>query len=267
MPGPAPILDCHAHLFPDGLAERAMARLGDHYGVAPVRMPTLAELIAEMDDWGVDRAAALQVATKPEQVSPINDWDLELSRHPRLIHFGALHPGQSAEDIEAEIERLVAGGVRGVKLQPFFQGFDPLASEGLDLIARIGRRLVVVIHGGEEMVTVRPLFTGPDRLARLLDLAPDTRFVIAHLGGYERWDEVLHVLAGRDVWFDISFTLHRCPRDLALRIIERHGTSRIVWGSDFPWAHMDWHPVEALGLGPEATAAILGANLAALLAL
>jgi len=261
------IIDAHCHIFPDALAERAMARLSEMYVVHPVAMPTHAGVLAEMDLRGVDRAVALQVATKPEQVRTINDWAIELAADPRLVPMGALHPSQPPDEIAAEIDRLVEAGIRGVKLQPFFQQFDPLAPEALDMLRRVGDRLVVIIHGGEEMVEVRPLLTTPERLAKLQDAVPEVRFIMAHLGGYARWDESLIHLAGRDLYFDISFTLHCCPRDLALRILEAHGTDRVVWGSDFPWAAMDWSPISELDLSPVETAGILGENLRRLMKL
>lgn len=261
------VIDAHAHIFPDDLAERAVARLSETYGVQPVRLPTLAGVIEEMDQHGVARACALQVATKPEHVQVINTWALELVSHDRIIPFGALHSRQPREEIAAEIDRLQAGGVRGVKLQPYFQGFDPLSPEGLELFRLIGNRLVVLIHGGEEMIHVTPLWTAPELLARLHDAVPDVKMIIGHLGGYDRWGEVLQHLAGRDVYFDLSFTLHQCPRDLVLRILERHGCDRVVWGSDFPWASMDWRLLMGLGLNDVETKGILSGNLLRFLSL
>jgi uncharacterized protein len=255
------VIDGHCHIFPDSLAERAMERLSGMYGVDPVRLPTLAGVLAEMEEHGVDRAVALQIATKPEQVRTINDWAVELAANPRLVPMGALHPGLPHHEIEVEVDRLVAAGIRGVKLQPYFQQYDPLSPEALDMLRRIGDRLIVIIHAGEEMLEVRPLLTTPERMARLHDAVPKLRFIMAHLGGYRRWDEALAHLAGRDVYLDISYTLHCCPKDLALRILEAHGTERVVWGSDFPWAPMDYSAVEELGLGAGETAGMLGENL------
>lgn len=260
------VFDAHAHLFPDALAERAVAQLSGMYGVQPVRLPTLSGLLAEMEAHGIARAAALQVATKPEHVGPINTWAIELAGDPRLAPFGALHPAQPREDLDAEIERLLAAGIRGIKLQPYFQRFDPLTPQALELLRLVGDRMVVLIHGGEEMIPVRPLWTTPEALARLHEAVPEVCLIVGHLGGYLLWEDALEHLAGRDVYLDIAFTLHKCPRDLALRIIEKHGCHRIVWGSDFPWATMDWGPTTQLGLNQDELEAILGLNMTRLLA-
>jgi hypothetical protein len=82
---PPMIIDCHTHVFPDDVAERAMA--------------------------------ALHAASRAE---PINDWLLGLSDE-RLIPFGAVHP--HLEDVAGELDRLEQAGILGPKLQPFFQGF------------------------------------------------------------------------------------------------------------------------------------------------
>ena len=112
------IIDGHTHIFPEKVADRAMEQLNGMYHVDPVRRPVLDELVVEMDEAGVDRSVYAPVSTRPDQVPSINRFALDLVDHPRIIPFGTLHP--HFEDVPGEIERLVAGGIRGVKLQPFF---------------------------------------------------------------------------------------------------------------------------------------------------
>jgi len=261
----AEIIDAHTHIFPDHVADRAIARLGEQYDAKPVRRPVLDELIAEMDVAGVSRSVLAPVATKPDQVPSINAFALELVAHPRVIPFATLHP--HFEDVVGEIERLVAGGVRGVKLQPFFQGFDfedPLAREMFDLI---GDRLVVLMHGGREMIQIGPVIPHGEALARLLDDFPRLALIVAHMGGYDMWEGVNEHLVGADVHFDLSYTFNHAPDDLILDICSRHGWEKIVFGSDFPWQAQS----EALaglhrrGLDDATFAAVASGNLVRLL--
>jgi len=259
------IIDGHTHIFPERVADRAVARLGEQYNAKPVRRPVLDELVVEMDASGVSRSVLAPVSTKPEQVPSINAFALELVARPRVIPFGTLHP--HFEDVAGEIERLVAGGVRGVKLQPFFQGFDfedPLAREMFGLI---DDRLVVLMHGGQEIIKIDSVIPHAEALARLLDDFPRLALIVAHMGGYEMWDEVEEHLVGADVHFDLSYTFNHAPDDLILDICSRHGWDRIVFGSDFPWQSQSdaLAGLRRLGLDDATFAAVAAGNLLRLL--
>lgn len=227
------IIDAHVHIFPDHVADRAVAQLGQLYNARPVRRPTLDELIAEMDASGVSRSVLAPVSTRPSQVPSINAFSLELAKHPRVIPFGTLHPYY--DDVPGEIERLLAGGIRGVKLQPFFQGYDFDDPRVRAMFAAIGDRLVVLMHGGQEIVTIDRVVPNPAAIARLLGDFPDLRMIVAHMGGYEMWEEVAEHLVGADVYFDVSYTFDRATDERIAEICSRHGWERIVFGSDFPW--------------------------------
>ncbi|MFW5868981.1 MAG: amidohydrolase family protein, partial [Armatimonadota bacterium] len=136
------IIDAHTHLFPEKVVDRAMEQLSAIYGATPVRRPILDELIVEMDEAGVDRSVYAPVSTRPDQVPSINRFALDLVDHPRIIPFGTLHPHY--EDLPGEIERLLEAGIRGVKLQPFFQGYDFADPSTRAMFEAIGDRLVVL---------------------------------------------------------------------------------------------------------------------------
>jgi predicted TIM-barrel fold metal-dependent hydrolase len=258
------IVDAHAHIFPDALAERAMAALSKAYGATPVGSPTCAGLLAHMDECGVDRAVVVPVATRPAQVGPANEWVLGLGE-PRLIAFGALHP--HSETLAEDIQGLVDRGVRGVKLQPWFQGYkldDPGVWRMLELI---GDRLIVLMHGGGELAPIPEIPTTPDRLAGLVRRFPEVRFIFAHLGGSGQWDEAEEHLLGLPVTLDASMVFDCCGDEQIRRIIRAHGPERVVWGSDYPWqtAALGIAGVKRLGLTEEETLGILGGNVLRLL--
>ena len=71
---PAHIVDFHAHVFPEKVADRAVEALAAAYQVRPVARPTPAGLLGVMDEAGVDVAVILPVATRPDQVRSINEW-------------------------------------------------------------------------------------------------------------------------------------------------------------------------------------------------
>jgi len=259
------IIDAHVHIFPDHIADKAVAQLGELYNAQPVRRPTLDELVAEMDASGVSRAVFAPVSTRPEQVTSINAFALGLVEHPRMIPFGTLHPHFA--DVPGEIERLIAGGIRGVKLQPFFQGYDFADARTREMLAAIGDRLVVLMHGGQEIVTIDPVIPHAAALAGLLADFPRLRMIVAHMGGYEMWEDVAEHLVGTDVYFDLSYTFDRATDELIADICTRHGWERIVFGSDFPWMSQSQAlaGLRRLGLDEATFAAVVSGNLLRLL--
>jgi predicted TIM-barrel fold metal-dependent hydrolase len=253
------IIDCHTHVFADNIAPKAMEALHAAYRAEPVAMPTVAGILEHMAQSGVDVSVICPVATKPSQVQPINDWLLSL-REPRLQPLGAIHP--HGADAAAELDRLEQAGVKGLKLQPFFQQFtldDPQLVRLLDLITD---RFLVLLHAGDEISPLTDIQPTPERLARLLDRFPKLRLIAAHAGGYQLWDDVERCLVGRDLLFDISYTTDKAPVEQLRRIVLNHGADKILWGSDFPWQSqtMALAGLKALGLSEEQERAILGDN-------
>ena len=259
------IIDAHTHIFPEKVADRAMEQLTSIYGATPVRRPVLEELVAEMDEAGVDRAVYAPVSTRPDQVGSINRFALGLVEHPRIIPFGTLHPHH--DDVRGEVERLLAGGVLGVKLQPYFQGyrFDERATRAM--FEAIGERLVVLMHGGQEIIEIEDVVPNAEALARLVEGYPRLRMIVAHMGGYEIWEEVEEHLVGAPVHFDLSYTFGHAPDELIAQVCSRHGWGRVVFGSDFPWQSESeaLAGLRRLGLDEETFAGVAAGNLTRLL--
>lgn len=254
------IIDSHTHAFPDKVAPAAVESLQQVYGAVPVMMPTIDNLLRHMDEAGVDKSVVCPVATKPEQVRSINRWILELPRE-RLIPFGALHP--HCDDSEAQIQRLLDGGIQGIKFQPFFQGFRLAEPAAEALFEVIGDQFLVVMHAGDEIIPIPDIEPTPQRLAALADRHPYLRLQIAHMGGYQLWDAVERHLVGQRVLLDTSYAVGIAPDEQMRRITTAHGPVRIVWGSDFPWRSQSqaMANLRALGLPAEQEQAILGSNL------
>ena len=258
------IFDCHAHIFPENVVDRAMQALSARYGARPVGRATPEGLLQHMDECGVDRCLVLGVATRPGQVQSINDWLTGL-KEERLTPLGSLHPHM--DGLEDEVARLVDLGVKGVKLQPHFQEYALDDPQVRRMFEAIGDRLFVLMHGGQEIIPIDDLQPTPPRLARLVEAFPQVRFVFAHLGAYLQWDEVERELVGSGAHLDASYVFDICPDEQIRRIILNHGPERVMWGSDFPWQTQaqGLRGIARLGLGTEIEAGILGGNLLRLL--
>ncbi len=230
---PRHVIDFHTHAFPEKVAARAISVLREEYRVEPQGEATVPGLLHAMGEDGVDASVIAPVATRPDQVRSINDWAATV-QSDRIICFGALHPDLA--NVEAEIERIVALGLKGVKLQPNFQRFSPDDQRVWPLYEAAQGRLIVLLHSGQEIRALDSIHSTPAALARVNDAFPDLTVVIAHMGGYQVWDDVRRHLVGRDVYFDTSYcSRDDLPDDELLDLIRAHGSDRVVFGTDYPW--------------------------------
>ena len=264
---PRHVVDFHTHVFPDKVAERAVASLTSSYGVQPVATPTVAGLLALMDEVGVDVSVVGPVATRADQVVSINNW-AAASSSGRVVCFGALHP--ELPDVAAEVERIASLGLRGIKCQPNFQRFSPDDPRMWPAYQAAEGRLAVLFHSGQEIAPLPEIYAQPEALARVHAMFPKLTMVAAHLGGYQMWQEVRAHLLGKDVYLDTSY----CPPSEVsdgdmVDLIRTHRAERVVFASDFPWGHpgRDLARLCRLGLGSDEIEAVAWGNATRILAL
>ena len=232
-----PVFDCHVHLYPDGLAPKAVSALAQRFGNPPAFDGTVAGLTADLARSGIRGALNLPVATRPDQVASINAWAAAINHGP-VRSLATIHPDTS--DIPATLDAIQAAGFRGVKLHPEYQAFtldDPRMQPVWRGCAERG--LFVFLHAGGERVFTPPFRTTPRALAALLAAHPRLTVVAAHLGGFQMWDEAEAALIGRPLYLDLSHTLFWMSDAQLVRMVRRHGASRILFGSDAPWQSPD----------------------------
>ena len=263
-PAPGPVIDFHTHVFPDALAPAALERLQQRAGLAPAYDGTTAGLKAAMRHGGVGRSVIQPVAGKPSQVRSINDWLAGLVE-PELVAFGAMHPALA--DPGAELERLRAAGFLGIKSHPEFQSFRP-DDERLDpLYEGAARRgLICFFHAGKD-IAIPTVHSDPAGFARLLDRHPDLVVVLAHMGGWQQWDQVERHLAGKHVYLDTAFSMTYLGERGFCRLVEAIGAEHVLFGSDGPWGDVtsEVARLRAMPLPDDDLDAILWRNAARLL--
>jgi predicted TIM-barrel fold metal-dependent hydrolase len=184
------IIDIHAHAFPDALAARIIEPMAKEAGVPAAHAGTVSSLKDSMRCAGIGLSVLMPVATKPDQVASVNRWAIaQNSDGDEVLSFGALHPQQ--EDAVAEVERLAAAGVKGVKFHPDYQQFrpdDPVMFPAYEAMAERG--MIVLFHCGKDLSTPPPVMGTPERIYAVHELFGTLRIIGAHFGGYEMWDDV-----------------------------------------------------------------------------
>ncbi len=229
-------IDAHAHIFPDKIADRAAAGIGNFYHMPAHHNGSLSQLLQAEDEAGISRIVAHSVATTPTQVAHINEFILWAHReHPdRIIPFAALHP--DVQNIERVVEEIIAAGFRGVKVHPDFQEFQLDEPRALRMFSLLAGRLPVLIHTGD----TRYDFSSPRRMANVLDQLPELRAICAHLGGWGDYREARKRLAGRNIHVDTCSTLYHLKPQDAAELIRAFGVERVLFGTDYPM----WSPKE-----------------------
>ncbi len=255
------IVDFHTHAFSHQLAEKAMDKLEATCGIPRKSDGTIEDTCAKMKELGVDAAVVLNIASTPSSTPKVNDFAMEIDALPGVVAFGSLHP--LYDGLEEEICRLREGGLKGIKLHPYYQGFfveDELAFPMYELLEKSG--LYVCFHAGYDPLDPHMNYITPKGARTVHDRFPGMKMILAHLGSMYMWDEVEKYIVGTDIWMDTAFCAHAIDPEQLTRIIRNHGASKILLGSDFPWHNTteEIEMIRSLALSQQEKDWILGEN-------
>ena len=217
------IIDIHTHIpthtdaVPDAEA---------HFNEV-MRPDVTVQLTNSFDDYirdmgPVDRAIAFGVAINPHgseddmgvmrSQSEINDTASALARtYPdKVIGFMSVHP--DAPDVMDELERCVDDlGLKGMKLAPNYQNFDPLGSEARRVYEFAQRRgLPIVFHQGTAPMRAAPLmYAHPLVMDELAMDFRDLKIVMAHMAHPWHEDCITVIRKHPNVYADVSGQFYR----------------------------------------------------------
>lgn len=253
------IIDCHCHIYPDKIAEKASAATGRFYDIPMCCDGKISTMLEEGKKAGISRFLVFSVATKPEQTNSINRYIAStVAEHPdTMLGLGTMHPDDP--NIAREAEHILSLDLRGVKLHPEIQGIALDDPRCMAIYEACEGRLPLILHTGDKRYDM----SNPNRLIPILKRFPRMTVVGAHFGGWSIWSEAAEQLAGiENFYVDCSSSLYALTADEARRIVRLYGADRVLFGTDYPM----WHPLEevnrfdAIGLTREENEAILHGN-------
>jgi predicted TIM-barrel fold metal-dependent hydrolase len=171
----------------------------------------------------------------------VNDQTAEFVRsYPqKLIGFVSVHPDEG--DPVQEIERCVYDlGLRGMKLGPNYQGFDPLGASAFRVYEAAQRlRLPILFHQGTSPMRSAPLrYAHPLAMDEIAMAFPELRVVMAHMGHPWQADTIAVIRKHPHVYADVSAQFYRpWSQYHALRLATEWGVlDKLLLGSDYPVA-------------------------------
>lgn len=246
------IIDFHTHTFPDAMAEKTISALKSNSKTIPSSDGTNGGLSEKARAAGVTLSVVLPVITNPLSVSKINAFAAKVNENTEktgVLSFGGMHP--DCEDVKGAIREIKDLGLKGIKIHPAYQKTqinDIKYKRILALAEENG--LITVTHSGLD-IGVAGDWCSPIKTAELIDEIRPTRFVLAHMGGWEQWRDVNDFLCGKNVYFDTSFCCVTFSYDETAEVKDRkpvldekdfteiialHGADKILFGTDSPWA-------------------------------
>ena len=281
------IIDMHTHTFPEKLAAGTLDKLSHMSHTVPFSDGTTDGLLAKAGEAGIDLSVVLPVATAARQTAHINDASARLNEACAgrgIFSFGCMHP--DVPDYQAELSRVASLGLKGIKVHPVYQDADLDDLRYLRIFARAAElNLIVVTHAGLDVGYPGVVRCSPQMARRVVREIGDFAFVLAHMGGWNNWEEVPEALADTGVFLDTAFSTERMtplpdhrphPWDLQmldeegfLRIFRAFGADRLLFGTDSPWSPQKESLafIEGLPLLREEKDKILGGNAEKLLGL
>lgn len=281
------IIDFHTHTFPDKIAGTVISKLQVLSRSCPYSDATVEGLKASMKQASIDYSVSLPVMTNTGQVEKINTLAIqavEQIHESHIIPFGGIHPDYA--DYKKELRRLRDAGIRGIKIHPAYQGVDLddiRFLRILDTASELG--LIVLAHSGEDIGIPGHNYASVRHIHHVLKEVAPEKLVLAHMGGWDGWQDVERDLAGAPLWMDTAFCLGiiepapgtvRTPDESMmmtgeefLRLARKHGTDRILFASDSPWSSQTAYRehFRRMNLTPEEKRRIMGGNALKLLEL
>jgi len=248
------------------------------YSQPEAKMATAEELLASMDEAGIDSSVVLNVGwVNHELCVKTNDYILDsVSRYPtRLVGFCAIQP-RARDAAIAELERCAKAGAKGIgELRSDTQGFDLTDETTMKPLvdAALKHDLIFLTHSSEP---VGHQYFGkgsitPDILHSFITTFPNLKIVCAHWGGglpfYALMPEVSKALS--NVFFDTAATVFLYKPEIFEQISHIIGSDKILFGTDYPLMHQNrvLAQIQSPQLPEEDKARILGANAQKLLQL
>jgi predicted TIM-barrel fold metal-dependent hydrolase len=237
------IVDCHTHVGLAGQHVRGAIHedLMRTWG-RPLWHVPLEEHWAAMT--AVDRAIVLAFDAPRVGVEVPNEYVAAyVAQHPeKLIGFASVDPHRdgASDLLEHAITRM---GLRGLKIAPIYQHFDPWSSEAYALYeAADALGIPIVWHQGTTFVRDAPLIHArPILLDEIARRFPDLKMWVAHLG--HPWCDELIVVVRKhpNLYADMSALTPR-PLQLYLALasaVQYNVADKIFFGSDYPFTTVE----------------------------
>lgn len=230
--------DCPTKLFSlDGI----QTKIKLFTGAFVLNYATTKKLLKDMDDNCISQAVIQQI--NPPNKNSADIMEEIVTQNERLYTFGAIHPFD--KNIDSKINHYMNLHIKGWKINPHVCGFSIDCEKSLTLMEKLSRTgLPILCCSGlglpqDVLLTNIPskqtkkdvLNQKLDKYERVLDIFPNTIFILAHSGCFE-FEKMVDLLKNhQNVYTDISIQ----PAKHIKTLINEIGYERILFGTDYPF--------------------------------
>lgn len=276
------IIDVHAHTYPERIIKKVKERMEHVSGSRIETNGTPEGLIKSMKDTGIDYSVFLPVATNPKQVGKLNAQVIQAVEQygdKGFLAFAAIHP--DTQHVREVLQGIKKAGLRGIKIHPDYQDtfFDDIRYlRIIDIATEL--ELLIMAHAGMDEVYPDLVHCDVKRILKVIREVRSERLILAHMGGWQMWEEVRKDICGAPVYFDTAFSLTGTVNvenkngfgpilddTEFVKLVRAHGADRILFGTDFPWSsqreNLEW--IQGCSLTEPEKRMILGENAAKIL--
>jgi len=197
------------------------------------------KLVDRVISFGIAMPADRPAVIGKKDMKAVNDATAALvARAPeKVIGFMSVHPDEP--DALDEMERAHSDlKLRGLKLGPNYQNFDPLGENARRIYSRAQKmELPVVFHQGTSPVRDSPIrYAHPLVMDEIAMLFPELRIVMAHIGHPWQEDCLVVIRKHPNVYADISGRFYRNWSFYnGMRLAyEWSVINKLLFGSDYP---------------------------------
>ncbi len=256
------IIDVHTHIWPQKIAVRAADNIVNYYNLPRQGDGSAESLFEGAKDFTSIRFVISSATLRPDRAHAMvgNDFIIDSANSDsRFIPLCSFHPFMGYDEAVSELERCKALGAKGIKIHSDFQKFYVDDQNAMEIYKEAARlELPILFHVGDKNTD----FSTPKRILNILEKQPELTIIAAHMCGYSVWDEAEKYLIGTPVYTDTSEALLGMDGAGLYRLIEKHGTDKVMFGSDFPLWRTDFafEQIEAIGLSEEEKEIIYSGN-------
>jgi hypothetical protein len=121
-------------------------------------------------------------------------------------------------------------------MHPYYQNFIFDDARMFVLYEEITRyKLILICHTGFDIAFPLNRICDPARILNVVNNFPEMKFVAAHFGAWQDWDEVEKKLIGKNIYLETSFSLETIGEKKAKELILKHPSGYLLFGTDSPW--------------------------------
>jgi predicted TIM-barrel fold metal-dependent hydrolase len=232
------IIDFHTHFYTHDRSKEAYDYLVSAGLALPGPDGELKGLQERLQPAGISMAVNLPAALNAEQVFETNSLMIVHNKvHKDVYSLGTMHIDMASEAAK-EAKRLARNGIKGIKLNPQSQEFNPDDDRMAPIYgACADAGLFILFHAGAGAETgfdPENIFARPKRFKKVIKNYPELKIVLAHMGGLQMWQEAFDSVIGSGIYIDTAYTTVM-DDTLFTEAIKKQGALKVIFGSDFPW--------------------------------